>query len=75
MKMEMIRPQVNTFGGSPVAVHNMPCAVCGSIKAVYHMSVNDPKAGCFSPCWDCQSRGWMLIQPKGLLRFIIRKFS
>ncbi len=45
--------EFNSFGGSPVCEHSMPCAVCCKVKAVYDMS-----AGHFLPCWGCQKAGW-----------------
>jgi len=51
---------VHDFGGSPVAEHNMPCAVCRERKAVYHLNY-----GWFDPCWTCQQAGWRLeLYPK-----------
>jgi len=53
--MEMLKIEVNTFGGAPFADHNMPCAVCGEKKAVLELW-----CGRFQPCWECQRKGWKL---------------
>ena len=37
--------------------HNMPCAVCGKNHAVYHVNY-----GIFTPCWECQRKGYKLIR-------------
>ena len=51
--MKLAEIVVNDFGGSPIAEHNMPCAVCRTNHAIYDLS-----AGLFTPCWHCQSKGW-----------------
>lgn len=50
----MVEAQVFTDGG-PWAMHNMPCAVCHTNKAVLHLN-----EGVFEPCWDCQRKGWKI---------------
>jgi len=37
----------------PVAIHNMPCAVCRHNKAVLNMNTE-----IFHPCWRCQELGY-----------------
>jgi hypothetical protein len=65
--MELARIEVNDFGGSPVAEHNMPCAVCGRRKAVIVLNT-----GIFEPCWTCQ-KTWELRRsdPNATRRWIL----
>lgn len=56
--MELAKIEINDLGGSPVATHNMPCAVCLKKHAVYHLD-----EGHFSPCWDCQRNGYDIVGP------------
>lgn len=60
--------KVNDFGGSPIAEHNMPCAVCRNSHAVI-----DLNTGIFHPCWPCQDRQWILVNIK-TLPFWVRWF-
>jgi len=43
----------------PIALHNMPCAVCWKKPAVLEMNEGE-----FWPCWDCRSLGYELRQRK-----------
>lgn len=65
---ELANIWINDFGGSPVAEHNMPCAVCLINPAVYLMD-----SGEFSPCWRCQKEGYRLID-LGALPWVVRKY-
>ncbi len=62
--MELVKIEVNTFGGSPFAEHNMPCAVCGVEKAVLFMN-----NGTFEPCRKCQAKGWALIKQSRFMKW------
>lgn len=52
---KLLEIKVFDYGGSPVATHNMPCAVCRTRHAVIMLS-----EGIFQPCWECQAKGWKL---------------
>ena len=59
-------PVVNDFGGAPVAEHDVVCPICGQRHAVLLLNV-----GRFSPCWDCQRKGWRTYKfPLWLIRII-----
>jgi hypothetical protein len=55
--VNLAKIEINDFGGAPIAEHNMPCAVCGTNHAVLEIGF-----GRFSPCWECQKKGWELIR-------------
>lgn len=65
--MNLAEITVDTFGGSPVAEHNMPCAVCRNKHAVLDMNT-----GKFQPCWGCQKSGWALVKRSWLGRWLHR---
>jgi len=46
--MDIFKPTINDFGGSPFCEHNMPC-FCLKNKAVYNLS-----EGTFGLCWECR---------------------
>lgn len=50
--MNLAKIEVNTFGGSPFAEHNMPCAICREKHAVLNLG-----GGAMEPCWGCQKEG------------------
>ena len=76
MAKEMIKVEIDDLGGSPIAEHNMPCAVCHERKAVYNLSANVPKSGVFDPCWRCQEKGWFISkkQPADPIGSLLRKW-
>ena len=49
------------------ATHDYSCPVCRMSSAL--LSLND---GVMYPCDDCIGRGYVLLKPKGLLKWIIR---
>lgn len=57
--MELLKIEVDTFGGSPAATHNYPCPTCRERHAV--LNLND---GIMHPCWDCQAKGWTLYKAR-----------
>jgi len=59
--MNLHSPQINTFGGAPIAEHDYACPVCHSNKAVLALNT-----GVFNPCDLCRSRGWELRKRKHL---------
>jgi hypothetical protein len=64
---ELAQIVVDDFGGSPIAKHNMPCAVCRGAKAVLLMS-----EGRFLPCWSCHGEGWRTLRLPKWLRWLGR---
>jgi len=56
--VELLKIKIESDGG-PWCIHDMPCAVCGINHAVYDLSV-----GKFQPCWDCQKKGFVLVNTK-----------
>jgi len=60
--MKLAEIKVETFGGSPLALHNMPCACCHTNYAVLDLST-----GIFQPCWGCRGRGWHVAKKSGYL--------
>lgn len=56
----MLNANVNTYGGSPFATHDMPCAICRENHAVLDLST-----GVMQPCWECQENGWRLVRATG----------
>lgn len=73
---ELFKPTINDFGGSPIAEHDMPCSVCLKRPAVYQLSAQVPKSGCFDPCRECQESGWFLskVQPMDPVGKFLRKW-
>lgn len=63
--MELMKIQIDDFGGSPVATHNYPCPVYPNIPAVFHMNT-----GIFHPSWPAQKEGWRLIKVNRIQLFI-----
>ncbi len=66
--MELAKIEVDTFGGSPVAEHNMPCAVCRERHAIL-----DLNCGVMLPCWTCQREGFRTFKFENgsmLLKFV-----
>lgn len=61
--MKLTEIIVNDFGGSPVAEHNMPCAVCWVNRAILTLNV-----GAFRPCWDCQKK-FVLVKRNFITKF------
>ena len=56
--MELAKIEVNDFGGSPFAEHNMPCPIFWTEeKAVYNLST-----GIFHPSRAAKSFGWRLVK-------------
>lgn len=68
--MKMHEPQINDFGGAPVAEHDVACPVCWTKKAVLEMG-----SGVFQACWDCQSAGWKTVQLTPLRRLCMMMFG
>lgn len=63
--MKLFKPTINTFAGSPVADHDMPCAVCRENHAVLNLN-----EGIFLPCWQCRAKGFRLrFQPRRWWQF------
>lgn len=63
-EMDLAKIEVNTFGGAPIAEHNMPCPICWKEKAVLFLNT-----GTFYPCRKCASHGWVLLRlPRWLAR-------
>jgi hypothetical protein len=60
----------NTFGGSPLAEHEMPCPVCMSAPAVLQFDTTDGVV--FQPCWACLTKGFRTVRITGLRRRILR---
>lgn len=57
--MDAHKPQINDYGGSPFAEHDVVCYICHEKKAVL-----DLNRGIFIPCWSCQKEGWVVIKRK-----------
>lgn len=60
-------PQVNDFGGAPIAEHDHACCVCWVKPSV--LVLNE---GRFDPCWSCQRAGWRLVKRRKILRGLHR---
>ena len=57
--MKRFMPTVEDFGGAPVAVHDMPCAVRWQSG---DPAVLDISTGVFHPGWKAQEQGWRLVK-------------
>lgn len=48
--------------------HNFPCPICGKKTAVFQMN-----NGIYTPCWECQTEGYMTLKlPVWLAKWIRR---
>jgi len=65
--MELAKIDVDDFGGSPFAEHNMPCAICGVKHAMLELNY-----GRFQPCCGCQSEGWHAIKIRGWRAWVLK---
>jgi hypothetical protein len=67
---ELWTPTIEFVG--PMALHNMPCAVCRKEFAVFETNY-----GYFSPCWRCKEKGWATARyPEfSLFEFISNKLK
>lgn len=64
-------PEISVQTDGLTAHHNMPCACCLKLHAVY-----DCDRGVFLPCWECQAKGWETSQAtRPLLRLIAWLFQ
>jgi hypothetical protein len=74
--MELFKPTINDYGGSPIAEHDMPCPICTNGYAVYNLSENLPKSGVFDPCSECEQKGWFIsrVQPNDFIGRFLRKW-
>jgi len=57
MKIELMKVEINDFGGAPCCEHNYPCPIYRDHHAVYNAS-----DGYFEPSWKARSEGWRLIK-------------
>ena len=67
--MEIHVPIINDFDGSPMAEHDMACAVCLNQYAVYILNTGE-----FQPCWKCQSLGWQTRRLPRWLNKVLKYF-
>ena len=51
--LDLLAPTVVFMG--PMATHNYPCTVCRKNHAVLFCNT-----GVMEPCWECQSKGWVV---------------
>jgi hypothetical protein len=66
--------QYCTYGGAPMATHNMPCSVCMDEKAVLLLGVLDGygNVGTFAPCHNCYRQGYVTVRVACWRRRILR---
>lgn len=62
----MTPPEINDYGGSPVATHNHACAVCLHRPSVFNLNT-----GRMEPCWECQRAGWRIFRVSRFWRWVL----
>lgn len=66
-ELDLARIEVWHHDSLLFAVHNMPCAVCSTAKAVLRTDV-----GRFQPCWECRQSGWVTVKAGWLALWFMR---
>jgi len=68
--MEMLKVEINDFGGAPCCEHNYPCPIYpGNKKAVYNLS-----EGFFQPSWTAQREGWKIVHAESWFQKLLLKW-